>query len=231
MFKKLLAILIAGVMILSSGAVIAFADDDDTEIIPRNFPHGDTNLDMKVNIKDATLIQKHLAKIRTVSEDQLALSDVDGKEGVNIKDATHLQKWLAGLAEKLIDLKEKAENTAATADISQTVTASASETETKPIETLPSFGDNKTEATTPATSEVVTDPAESTAPATSEVVTDPAESTAPATSEVVTDPAESTVSATSEATEATETTAKETESTAPTRDPDAPITLPFIPAM
>ena len=266
MLKKILAILLAGVMILSLGTVIAFADEDDTEIITRDFPHGDTNLDLKVNIKDATLIQKHLAKIKTISEPQLALSDVDGKEGVNIKDATHLQKWLAGLAHKLIDLKEKAEATTATAD---SVPAS-SVYESQPDETLPVFGGNVTEATealssVPATSEVVTDPTEATIPATSEVVTDPTEATIPATSEVVTDPTEATIPATSEvvtdpteatipttseivtdpaestvteatstateATEATEATAKPTEATKPTIDPDAPITLPFVPAL
>lgn len=285
MLKKLLAILIAGVMILSLGTVIAFADEDDTEIITRDFPHGDTNLDLKVNIKDATLIQKHLAKIKTISEPQLALSDVDGKEGVNIKDATHLQKWLAGLAEELIDLKEKADSTTATADSVPAEVTSASGNEIHPSFTLPIIGSDKTEATEglttlPATSEVMTDPAESTAPATSEAVTDPAEPTAPATSEAVTDPAEATIPATSEiatdpteatipatseivtdpteatipttseivtdpaestvteatstateTTEATEATAKPTEATKPTIDPDAPITLPFVPAL
>ncbi len=296
MLKKILAIIIAGVMILSMGAVVAFADEDDTEIITGDFPHGDTNLDLKVNIKDATLIQKHLAKIKTISQPQLELSDVDGKEGVNIKDATHLQKWLAGLAEELIYLKEKAEATTATADSAP----ASSVYESQPDETLPVFGVNVTEATealssvpatseivtdpteatipatseivtdptevtVPATSEIVTDPTEATIPATSEIVTDPTEATIPATSEIVTDPTEATVPATSEivtdptevtipttseivtdpaestvteatstateATEATEEPTKPTEATKPTVDPDAPITLPFVPAL
>ena len=56
---------------------------------------GDVNLDGKVNIKDVTAIQKHLAFIKSLSDEGYKLADfkVDGK--VNIKDATAIQKFLA----------------------------------------------------------------------------------------------------------------------------------------
>ena len=58
---------------------------------------GDVNFDGKVNIKDATLIQKHLAKLESLSAEALEVADfkVDGK--VNIKDATAIQKFIAKL--------------------------------------------------------------------------------------------------------------------------------------
>lgn len=83
-------------------AVVVFAEEDDTELLPGVvFKVGDVNLDTKVNIKDASLIQKHLAKITTLADNQLDIADVDGKKGVSIKDATHLQKWLAGIVDEL----------------------------------------------------------------------------------------------------------------------------------
>ena len=56
---------------------------------------GDTDLNDKVNIKDATLIQKHLAKVITLDEKAQAVSDVDANEVLNIRDVTYIQKWLA----------------------------------------------------------------------------------------------------------------------------------------
>ncbi len=58
---------------------------------------GDANLDGKVNIKDATAIQKHLANLEALSADGLALSDTDGSGRVNIKDVTAIQKHIAGM--------------------------------------------------------------------------------------------------------------------------------------
>ncbi len=64
-----------------------------------SYPIGDANKDGKVNIKDATSIQKHIASIEILSEDALVLADADGDGTVNIKDATAIQKFVAGLAE------------------------------------------------------------------------------------------------------------------------------------
>ncbi len=64
-------------------------------IVPDKGILGDTDGNEKVNIKDATLIQKHLAKVETLSELAQELGNVDGNEVLNIRDVTFIQKWLA----------------------------------------------------------------------------------------------------------------------------------------
>ena len=64
--------------------------DDDTFIC------GDADLDGKLSIKDATAVQKHLAKINEFEYFvQHFVSDVDFNMSRNIKDATAIQKHLA----------------------------------------------------------------------------------------------------------------------------------------
>lgn len=58
---------------------------------------GDANLDDKVNVKDATNIQKAIAKINTLGEIATSAADVDKNENINIKDATAIQKWVANI--------------------------------------------------------------------------------------------------------------------------------------
>ena len=61
------------------------------------FDLGDANKDGKLNIRDATAIQKFLAKIVDFDEEAQALADFDGNGKVNVKDATAIQKKLAGI--------------------------------------------------------------------------------------------------------------------------------------
>lgn len=58
---------------------------------------GDANMDKKLNIRDATLIQKHLAKIVTLEGTALELADFTQDGKLNIKDATNIQKKIAGI--------------------------------------------------------------------------------------------------------------------------------------
>ncbi len=58
---------------------------------------GDADGDGKVNIKDATAIQKHIAGLITLTNEGYDVSDVDGSDVVNIKDATAIQKHIAGI--------------------------------------------------------------------------------------------------------------------------------------
>ena len=57
--------------------------------------NNDITGDGKVNIKDATAVQKHLAKIDVLSDALVALADYDYNGKVNVKDATALQKHIA----------------------------------------------------------------------------------------------------------------------------------------
>ena len=61
------------------------------------FELGDVNCDGKLNIRDATLIQKFLAKMVSLTEKQLTLADINTDDKVNIKDATYIQKKIANL--------------------------------------------------------------------------------------------------------------------------------------
>ncbi len=56
---------------------------------------GDVNLDEKINIKDATAIQKHLAKLESLSAEGLEVADFKADGKLNIKDATAIQKFIA----------------------------------------------------------------------------------------------------------------------------------------
>ena len=58
---------------------------------------GDANEDGKVNIKDATLIQKSIANLTTLTETGEVLADADLNTKINIKDATAIQKHIAGI--------------------------------------------------------------------------------------------------------------------------------------
>lgn len=56
---------------------------------------GDADLDGKITVKDATLIQKFVANMLTFDNVQKVLSNCDGTGGVNVKDATLIQKYVA----------------------------------------------------------------------------------------------------------------------------------------
>lgn len=56
---------------------------------------GDANGDNLISIKDATLIQKSIASLETLSEDAKLLGDVNGNGRIDIKDATCIQKFIA----------------------------------------------------------------------------------------------------------------------------------------
>ncbi len=59
--------------------------------------YGDVDKDSYINIKDATLIQKSIAKLITLEVDAWYFADVDQDEILTIKDATAIQKHIAGL--------------------------------------------------------------------------------------------------------------------------------------
>ncbi len=69
---------------------------DTTPIVTVPNPQlGDVNQDGNVNIKDATLIQKHLANLETLNSEKLKLADTNKDGYVSVKDATQIQKYVA----------------------------------------------------------------------------------------------------------------------------------------
>lgn len=109
--KKLLSIVLAITIMLSIGAISAYAIDipngfaiSNTEGADKNSVVGnvigyigDVNSSDTINVKDATAIQKHLASIIELSDDSLTLADADMSGKVNVRDATAIQKWLANI--------------------------------------------------------------------------------------------------------------------------------------
>ncbi len=61
------------------------------------FMRGDVNNDGKLNIRDATLIQKYIAKMVTANDINLLAADFNLDSRINIKDATTIQKTIAGI--------------------------------------------------------------------------------------------------------------------------------------
>ncbi len=56
---------------------------------------GDADSSEKINVKDATVIQKHAAKLITLVGDATICADVNSDKKINVKDATAIQKYVA----------------------------------------------------------------------------------------------------------------------------------------
>lgn len=67
------------------------------EVEVPNIKLGDVDGDGEISILDATVIQRHLAKLTTLSETQLLVADTDKDGAVTILDATVIQRFLAKL--------------------------------------------------------------------------------------------------------------------------------------
>lgn len=72
--------------------------DSTTEMVdgPDIYIIGDCDLDNRVTVKDATLIQKYAALLVGLDRIQLFLANCDSTGDVNVKDATAIQKYCAG---------------------------------------------------------------------------------------------------------------------------------------
>lgn len=58
---------------------------------------GDTDLDKRVTVKDATIIQKYIVNLVEISDEYFFIMDVNCDDKVNIKDVTEIQKYVASL--------------------------------------------------------------------------------------------------------------------------------------
>lgn len=54
----------------------------------------DIDLDNSVTVADATLLQKYIANISTLTDDQKLLADCNGDGVINVRDATYIQKTI-----------------------------------------------------------------------------------------------------------------------------------------
>ena len=58
---------------------------------------GDANKDGKLNIRDATYIQKYVASVLDMSDSEAIRGDINFDGKINVRDATYIQKLLAGM--------------------------------------------------------------------------------------------------------------------------------------
>lgn len=65
--------------------------------VPATMYTGNVDGEGKITVKDATLIQKNIAGLVSLSKIQMAIADVDGDKDVTVKDATMIQKRCANI--------------------------------------------------------------------------------------------------------------------------------------
>lgn len=78
-----------------SAAMINFYEDLTGRI-------GDVNMDGRINVRDATYIQKICAGINSANEKQLFLGDVNGDGRISVLDATEIQRYCALLIDSFL---------------------------------------------------------------------------------------------------------------------------------
>lgn len=59
--------------------------------------YGDVNGDGDITVVDATLVQKHVVQLETLSADKQILADVNGDNTISVVDATLIQKYIVQL--------------------------------------------------------------------------------------------------------------------------------------
>ena len=79
-------------------------ESKEIDVLAPEYPLGDVNNDMIVNIEDATQIQKYLVEIISLTDSQLKNADIDNDGIVSVRDATEIQKHLIGISSYLNNL-------------------------------------------------------------------------------------------------------------------------------
>ena len=87
--KRLVSLLLIVCIILSLATVSALA------LEPKFYKYGDVSGDDAVTVGDATILQRHVAKILTLTSFRTSLADVNDDGEVNVLDATFIQQYVA----------------------------------------------------------------------------------------------------------------------------------------
>lgn len=97
-FLRIASLLLVLVTALSTASLMsAFALEVEDYYLSSDAFYGDTDNDLKITVKDATSIQKHLAKLIELERKSQLVADVDGNGKLTISDATDIQKYLANI--------------------------------------------------------------------------------------------------------------------------------------
>ena len=140
--KRLVSIAIILLMLLSSISAAAYSSG--------SFSNGDVNRDEVLSIKDATAIQKFLAKLVEFDKTQEQLADVNLDGTVSIKDATYIQEVLA----KIKELPEEPTTQPESTEPESTEPESTQPESTKPEPTEPVTTQPATQPQTELSSEI-----------------------------------------------------------------------------
>ncbi len=100
--KNILAILLTLAFFATACSVNVFAasDDNELDIIPDTknvYEYGDVDMDLTLDITDATQISMYLVSLVKFNKTQKQLSDVNGDGVINVMDVTYTQMILVGL--------------------------------------------------------------------------------------------------------------------------------------
>ena len=99
MLKKTLTMLIAFVMVFSC-ATVAFATDDETEILLANgYMQGDVNMDGSIGVTDVILVLRHIIGKTTFNEKECSLADMNSDDEISVVDAIYIQKIIVNIQE------------------------------------------------------------------------------------------------------------------------------------
>lgn len=86
---------------MSNGDITSYIPPTTTppETQPTNPPAklGDVNADGYIDISDATLVQKYIVSIVSLTSQQIQVADVNNDGDINIRDVTEIQKYIAGV--------------------------------------------------------------------------------------------------------------------------------------
>ena len=66
----------------------------NTDIPDNMILMGDTTLDRRIDVSDATLVQKHIVRFENLTNNSLVAADVDRDNTISIKDATLIQCYV-----------------------------------------------------------------------------------------------------------------------------------------
>jgi enterochelin esterase-like enzyme len=98
LFLGIISVMITAAIALSTAAAALGATvNTNTTGSKKSIIIGDANCDNTIDVMDATIIQKHLVGLRTLSSTGLSLSDVNNDNSVDIADSTLIQKYLVNL--------------------------------------------------------------------------------------------------------------------------------------
>ena len=102
--KRVFTLLLALIILTTTCSVSVFAANDDNEIdimpgFQSVYEYGDVNMDLNLDIMDATRISMYLVSLETFNKTQIKLSDVNGDGVVNVMDVTYIQMILAEMKE------------------------------------------------------------------------------------------------------------------------------------